>query len=224
MARRHNCFAALVAVFILITFVCVNAMAQYALPASPQVEARAQKILSQMTQEEKLDYIGGLNAFYIRAIPRLGVPQLKMSDGPLGARNDGATTAYPADIAMAATWDIDLEKQVGVMLGKDSRARGVHFLLAPGMNIYRAPMCGRNFEYFGEDPFLASRMAVAAIEGIQSQGVVATAKHYMGNNQEWERHAEQMLFSIDGAPMLCCKLSQIFPGRPALPDSPPHRG
>jgi beta-glucosidase len=188
MARKHNWLAAFVAVFILNTFSCVNALAQYALPASPQAEARAQKILSQMTQEEKLDYIGGVNAFYIRAIPRLGVPELKMSDGPMGARNDGPTTSYPAGIAMAATWDIALEKQVGVMLGKDSRARGVHFLLAPGMNIYRAPMCGRNFEYFGEDPFLASRMAVAVIEGIQSQGVIATAKHYMGNNQEWERY------------------------------------
>jgi beta-glucosidase len=106
----------------------------------------------------------------------------------LGTRNDAAATAYPAGILRAATWDTALERSIGVELGRDSRARGVHFLLAPAMNIYRAPMCGRNFEYFGEDPYLASRMAVAVIEGIQSQGVVATAKHYMGNNQEWERY------------------------------------
>lgn len=178
----------MIAVLSIAALLGTSAFAQFALPASPDAEQRAQKILSQMTQDEKLDYVGGVRSFYIRAIPRLGVPELKMSDGPLGARNDGPTTAYPAGIAMAATWDTALEKQVGVMLGKDSRARGVHFLLAPGMNIYRAPMCGRNFEYFGEDPFLSSRMAVAAIDGIQSQGVIATAKHYMGNNQEWERY------------------------------------
>jgi beta-glucosidase len=141
-----------------------------------------------MTLEEKIDYIGGDRRFYIRAIPQLQVPELKMADGPLGVRNYGPSTAYPAGIALAASWDTDLVRRVGVMMGKDSRARGVHFLLGPGMNIYRAPMNGRNFEYFGEDPFLASRMAVADIQGIQSQGVIATAKHYMGNNQEWDRH------------------------------------
>ncbi|HVJ05954.1 MAG TPA: glycoside hydrolase family 3 C-terminal domain-containing protein [Candidatus Saccharimonadales bacterium] len=186
--QRKQRFGLVLAAIAMVAMFGAAASAQYALPASPEVEQRARKILSQMTQDEKLEYIGGYNAFYIRAIPRLGVPELKMSDGPLGVRNDGMTTAYPAGIAMAATWDTALEKQVGVMMGKDSRARGVHFLLAPGMNIYRAPMCGRNFEYFGEDPFLSSRMAVAAIEGIQSQGVIATAKHYMGNNQEWERY------------------------------------
>ena len=165
-----------------------TAVAQSALPASAEVEARAHKILSQMTVDEKLDYIGGYNSFFIRAIPRLGVPALKMSDGPMGTRNDGQATAYPSGIAMAATWDPELERQIGVQMGRDSRARGVHFLLAPAMNIYRSPLCGRNFEYFGEDPFLSSRMAVAAIQGIQSQGVIATAKHYMGNNQEWERY------------------------------------
>lgn len=188
MRKRSSWIAAIVAWFILQAVIAAPLAAQFALPASPEVEARAQKILSQMTLEEKMDYIGGENAFYIRAIPRLGVPEMKMSDGPLGTRNDGPTTAYPAGILMAATWDTELEKQFGAMLGKDSRARGVHFILAPGMNIYRAPMCGRNFEYFGEDPYLASRMAVASILGVQSQGVVATAKHYMGNNQEWERY------------------------------------
>ena len=83
-----------------------------------------------------------------------------MSDGPMGVHDYGLTTAYPAGIALAASWDAELAQRFGVAMGKDARARGVHFILGPGMNIYRAPMCGRNFEYFGEDPFLASRMAV----------------------------------------------------------------
>ena len=152
------------------------------------VEQRANQLLGKMTLEEKIDYIGGYENFYIRAIPRLGIPALKMADGPLGVRNYGPSTAYPAGIALAASWNVDLVKQVGTMMGQDARARGVHFLLGPGMNIYRAPMCGRNFEYFGEDPYLASRIAVAEILGIQSQGVIATAKHFMGNNQEWDRN------------------------------------
>jgi beta-glucosidase len=164
-------------------------VAGQAAPASQaDVDQRVEKILSQMTLEEKLDYIGGVNAFYIRGIPRLGVPELKMSDGPEGLRNDGPSTSYPAGINMAATWDTDLEYRVGVQMGRDGRARGDHFQLGPGVNIYRAPMCGRNFEYFGEDPFLAGRIAVAVIKGIQSQGVIATVKHYMGNNQEWSRN------------------------------------
>lgn len=156
--------------------------------SSPAVAERAAKILQSMTLEEKIDYIGGLNEFYIRPIPRLGIPELKMADGPAGVRNYGPSTAFPTGIALAASFDKDLVHRVGEMMGKDSRARGVHFLLGPGVNIYRAPMCGRNFEYFGEDPYLASRMAVSIIEGIQSQHVIATVKHFTANNQEWDRH------------------------------------
>src|SRR5216684_6940044 len=152
------------------------------------IDQRVNSLLSQMTLEEKIDYIGGLNDFYIRAIPRLKIPALRMSDGPLGVHDYGLTTAYPAGIALAASFDQDLAFRFGSSMGKDARARGVNFILAPGMNIYRAPMCGRNFEYFGEDPFLASRMAVAYIKGVQSQGVSATIKHYIGNNQEYDRH------------------------------------
>jgi beta-glucosidase len=157
-------------------------------PTAAQIDQRAESLLKQMTLEEKIAYIGGYNNFYIRAIPRLGIPELKMADGPAGVRNYGPATAFPTGIAMAASWDTALIERVGTMMGKDARARGVHFLLAPGMNIYRAPMCGRNFEYFGEDPFLASRIAVADIAGIQSQSVIATAKHYAANNEEWDRH------------------------------------
>jgi beta-glucosidase len=140
-----------------------------------------------MTFDEKITLIGGINDFYTQAIPRLGITSLRMSDGPLGVHDYGPTTAYPAGIALAASWDTDLAKRVGEAMGQDARARGVNFILAPGMNIYRAPMNGRNFEYFGEDPFLAGRMAVSMIQGIQSQGVIATAKHYAANNQEYGR-------------------------------------
>ncbi|MBN2354719.1 glycoside hydrolase family 3 C-terminal domain-containing protein [candidate division KSB1 bacterium] len=153
------------------------------------VKDRVNDILSQMTVEEKIDYIGGVKEFYIREIPRLGLPKIKMSDGPVGARNDGPTTAYPAGILAAATWDTTLLRQMGIGLGQDARARGTHILLGPGVNIYRAPMCGRNFEYFGEDPFLAGQLAVSYIHGVQSQGVAACVKHFAANNQEWDRYS-----------------------------------
>lgn len=155
--------------------------------AKAEVDRRVDSILSQMTTDEKIEIIGGINDLYTRLIPRLGIPSLKMSDGPMGVHDYGLTTAYAAGIALAASWDVDLAHRVGAAMGNDARARGVHFILGPGMNIYRAPMNGRNFEYFGEDPYLASRMAVNVIEGIQQQGVIATAKHFAGNNSEFAR-------------------------------------
>ena len=156
--------------------------------ADDAVERRAHAIVQKMTLEEKLDYIGGTGGFSIRGIPRLGLPELRMADGPLGVRNAGPSTAYAAGIALAASWDVELASQVGVMIGHDARARGIHFLLAPGVNVYRTPLGGRNFEYFGEDPILAARMAVAYIQGVQEQGVSATVKHFAGNNSELNRH------------------------------------
>ncbi|HLJ27756.1 MAG TPA: glycoside hydrolase family 3 C-terminal domain-containing protein [Candidatus Angelobacter sp.] len=163
-------------------------MAQPA-PASPeQIERRLDSILSQMTIEEKIDLLGGVDGFYVRGVPRLGIPRFKMADGPLGVRNYGPATTMAGGIALAATWNPALAGQVGAEIGRDARAKGVHFLLGPGVNIYRAPMNGRNFEYFGEDPFLASRTAVGYIKGVQSQGVCATVKHFLGNNSEFDRH------------------------------------
>ena len=167
----------------------VWAIARVQAASSPaDVERRVNSILGQMTLEEKIEIVGGTHDFYTRPIPRLGITALRMSDGPLGVHDFGLTTAYPADIAVAASWDTELAHRFGVSMGKDARARGVNFILGPGMNIYRAPMCGRNFEYFGEDPFLASRMAVAEIKGIQEERVYATAKHFAGNNQEYDRY------------------------------------
>ena len=111
-----------------------------------------------------------------------------MADGPIGVRNFGRATTMAGGIALAATWNPALAESVGMEIGRDARAKGVHFLLGPGVNIYRAPMNGRNFEYFGEDPFLAARTAVGYIKGLQSQGVSATVKHFMGNNSEFDRH------------------------------------
>ena len=150
---------------------------------------RAAEIVKKMTLEEKIDYIGGYESWYVRAIPRLGLPAVRMADGPQGVRNNTKSTLYPSGVAAAATWDTDLIQEMGVSLGKDSRARGVHILLGPGANIYRSPLCGRNFEYFGEDPFLAGEIATAYIKGVQSMGVMACIKHFAGNNQEWARHS-----------------------------------
>ncbi|MBV8207562.1 MAG: glycoside hydrolase family 3 protein, partial [Acidobacteria bacterium] len=151
-------------------------------------ERRADSLLQQLTTEEKIDMLGGVNGFYTRAIPRLQIPQFRMADGPMGVRNGGPATAFAGGIALAASWDPELARRMGEELGRDARAKGVHFLLGPAVNIYRAPFNGRNFEYFGEDPFLASRIAVGYINGVQSQHVSATIKHYMGNNSEFDRH------------------------------------
>ena len=145
-------------------------------------------VVAQMTLEEKLAYIGGYNGFFIRPIPRLGIPEIRMADGPQGVRNDTHSTMYPCGIAAAATWNRELARTYGHSLGQDARARGVHIMLGPGVNIYRSPLCGRNYEYYGEDPFLTSETAVAYIEGMQAAGVMATIKHFCGNNQEWNRH------------------------------------
>jgi beta-glucosidase len=142
-----------------------------------------------MTLEQKLDYIGG-TGFAVRAIPGLNLPALEMSDGPLGVRSNQKfpSTVYAAGIGLAATWDPGLAEQVGAGIGKDARARGIHFMLGPGVNIYRAPMNGRNFEYFGEDPFLAGVTAAGYITGMQEQGVSSTVKHFLANNSEFLRH------------------------------------
>jgi len=172
--------------FILLLSV-LAAWAQAPVPLNPSIEARADAMLKQLTLEEKIDLIGGVNDFYIREIKHAGIPALKMSDGPVGVRNYGPATTF-GGMGLAATWDLDLANRIGANIGKDARARGVHFMLGPGVNISRAPLAGRNFEYFGEDPFLASRTAAAYIKGMQEQGVSATIKHYMGNNQEFLRH------------------------------------
>jgi beta-glucosidase len=173
-----------VALFVLVGF----SFAQAPAPDSPAIEDKVNAILSKMTLDEKLDLLGGVNEFDVRAFPHLGLPLLHTADGPVGVRNDGPASAMAGGISLASTWDPALAEQVGEQLGRDARAKGKHFLLGPGVNIYRSPLNGRNFEYFGEDPLLGSRIAVAYITGLQSQGVSATIKHFMGNNSEFDRH------------------------------------
>jgi beta-glucosidase len=182
MLRKLQSLSSLLILLLAFPAICQQA------PSSPAgTEARVDSMLKQLTLEEKIDLIGGVDDFYIRANQRIGLPRLRMADGPVGVRNYGPSTVF-GGIGLAATWDPELAQRIGAVIGEDARARGVHFMLGPGVNIYRAPMCGRNFEYFGEDPFLSSRTAVAYINGMQSKGVSATIKHYMGNNQEYDRH------------------------------------
>lgn len=156
---------------------------------SPEDESRANELVARMTLEEKIDYISGLRSFYIRAVPRLGIPEIRMADGPCGVRNNTKSTLYPCGICSAASWNRDALEKLGHGLGMDARARGVDIMLGPGVNIYRAPMCGRNYEYFGEDPYLAGETAKHYIIGMQAEGVMATVKHFAVNNQEYARHS-----------------------------------
>ena len=128
-------------------------------------------------------------------LARLGIPAFRMSDGPMGAHIPPPSTAFAAGIGLAASWDRDLAALVGTQIGRDARSRGASYLLGPGVNIYRAPLNGRNFEYFGEDPFLAGETAVGYINGVQSQGVSATIKHFAANNSEYFRFTEDSVVS-----------------------------
>lgn len=180
MRKILSSFVALLSLF-------VN-LAPAARAQTPGVEQRVEAVLKQLTLEEKIDLLGGIDDFFVRDVPRLNLPRLKMADGPMGVRNFGRATAMAGGIGLAATWNPALAERVGTEIGRDARAKGVHFLLGPGVNIYRSPTNGRNFEYFGEDPFLASRIAVGYIKGVQSQGVSATVKHFAANNSEYDRH------------------------------------
>jgi beta-glucosidase len=171
-----------------VLFSC-RALAQSPVPNNPDIDRRVDALLKKMTLAQKIDYIGG-TGFAARAMPELNLPALEMSDGPLGVRSNQKfpSTVYAAGIGMAAAWDPALAERVGAGIGKDARARGIHFMLGPGVNIYRAPMNGRNFEYFGEDPFLAGVTAAGYITGMQKQGVSSTVKHFLANNSEFLRH------------------------------------
>ncbi len=171
-----------------ILLVLASLTAQAQVQITPAHKERAEKLLGQMTLEEKCRFIAGARSFYTYAIPRLGIPEIRMADGPQGVRNNTVSTLYPCGILTASTWNRDLVRRLGNSLADDCRARGVSILLGPGVNIYRSPLCGRNFEYFGEDPYLAGETAVQYILGVQEKGVMATVKHFAANNQERARH------------------------------------
>ena len=167
----------------------IAAVAQSPQADSAAIRARVNAIVHKMTLEEKLEYIGG-TGFAVRAMPGLGLPAFEMSDGPYGVRSNVGlpSTTYAIGIGLAASWNTDLASRVGEAIGRDARARGVHFMLGPGIDIYRSPRNGRNFEYFGEDPFLTGAITTGYITGMQTQGVSATVKHFLGNNNEYLRH------------------------------------
>src|SRR5215472_7354625 len=152
-----------------------------------------EELLRQMTLQEKVAMLSGTNDWYTVPVERLGIPSLKMTDGPNGARGAGGFTSdvkaacFPAGISMASTWDIDLLERVGHALAREAKMKGARILLAPTVNMQRSPLGGRNFECFSEDPYLTARLAVAYIHGLQREGVGASIKHYVCNDQEFER-------------------------------------
>lgn len=153
-----------------------------------KVDTQIKNLVKQMTVDEKILLLSGTaDEMGVPGIERLGIPQLKFSDGPVGVRVWGKSTAYPAGAMLAATWNTDTARAVGKALGRDCRARGVHILLGPGCDLYRVAQCGRNFEYFGEDPFLSAAITSAWIKGCQGERVAACVKHYAANDQEIQR-------------------------------------
>lgn len=151
-------------------------------------------LVDEFTLEEKLQFVHGATdpdgkaTGYIPGLERYDIPALNLVDGPLGVRAIGeSATAFPASISLASSWNPDLAREFGTALGRESLAHGQDVLLAPGINIIRVPTGGRNFEYYSEDPYLTSQIGVGVIDGIQSAGVMATAKHFVANNQEANR-------------------------------------
>ena len=159
------------------------------------LERRIGNLLSRMTLEEKVSMLAGTDNWHTRGIEQLGIPALRVSDGPHGTRFVQAdepyqtlpSTCFPTAVAMAATWDTELITRVGVALGEEARAKGCAILLGPCVNIHRSPLGGRNFESFSEDPYLSARLAVAHINGVQSQNIGTSIKHFALNNSEFQR-------------------------------------
>ncbi len=170
------------------------------LDATCPIEERVEDALSRMTLEEKVALCHAQSKFSSTGVPRLGIPEIWMSDGPHGIRPEklwdewddanwtsDSCTAFPALTCLAATWDPTLADRYGQAVGEEARYRNKAVLLGPGVNIYRTPLNGRNFEYMGEDPFLASAMVVPYIQGVQRNGVAACVKHFAVNDQETDR-------------------------------------
>ena len=165
------------------------------------LEQRVEDALSRMTLKEKINIIHAQSKFSAPGVPRLGIPELWCTDGPMGVRpevlwdeweqaewTNDSCTAFPALSCLAATWNPDIALLYGKSIGEEARFRNKNVLLGPGINIYRTPLCGRNFEYMGEDPYLTSNMAVPYIQGVQSNGVAVCVKHFALNNNEINRH------------------------------------
>ena len=173
---------------------------------SKPVEERVEDALSRMTLEEKIAVTHAQSKFCSPGVARLGIPEFWMTDGPHGIRpevlwdewdqagwTNDSCVAFPALSCLAATWDTDMSMLYGKSIGEEARYRNKTVLLGPGVNIYRTPLNGRNFEYMGEDPYLAGRMVVPYVQGVQQNGVAACVKHYALNNQEVNRHTTNVI-------------------------------
>jgi beta-glucosidase len=177
----------------------VCTLSVYGQQVSNNVEQRVDSILKQMTLAEKLSYIGGTGFFDIKPIPVPGLqvpinPQIFQTDGPLGVRRNSPGIRFTSGLTLAASWNRSLAHDVGIAMGRDTRARGYFTILGPGMDFYRVPLGGRNFEYMnGEDPFLGGQLVPEVIQGIQSEGVWSCAKHYVCNDEEENRTNVQIL-------------------------------
>lgn len=189
-----------------LTFVGATAATPVYLDPSKPLEERVEDALQRMTLEEKVGVLHAQSKFCSRGVQRLGIPELWTTDGPHGIRpevlwdeweqaawTNDSCVAFPALTALAATWNPELAELYGRSLGEEALYRGKDVVLGPGVNIYRTPLNGRNFEYMGEDPLLASRMVVPYIKGLQSNGVAACVKHYALNNNEVNRHTSNVI-------------------------------
>lgn len=189
-----------------LTFVGATAATPVYLDSSKPLEERVEDALQRMTLEEKVGVLHAQSKFCSRGVQRLGIPELWTTDGPHGIRpevlwdeweqaawTNDSCVAFPALTALAATWNPELAELYGRSLGEEALYRGKDVVLGPGVNIYRTPLNGRNFEYMGEDPLLASRMVVPYIKGLQSNGVAACVKHYALNNNEVNRHTSNVI-------------------------------
>jgi beta-glucosidase len=180
----------------------VPANAPYRNPSLPP-EKRVADLLSRMTLEEKAQMLAGAGWMESAAIDRLGIPSIRMADGPMGVRSwmgssaitsagnapfKVLATSFPSGIAMASTWDTDLVRSEGQAIAQEVKTLGRDMILGPTVNINRVPLWGRNFEGYGEDPYLAGRLGVAYIQGVQGEGVIPSVKHFDANNEEYERH------------------------------------
>lgn len=162
-------------------------------------KAKAKKLVAQMTLEEKASLMSGKNFWQLKSIERLGLPEIMVTDGPHGLRKQAGdgdhlginqsvpAVCFPTASATASTFNRDLMRRIGIALGEECRQEEVSVILGPGINIKRSPLCGRNFEYISEDPYLAGQMAAGLVQGIQSQDVGVSVKHYAANSQETRR-------------------------------------
>lgn len=175
---------------------------------SSAFDAKIDSLIAQMTLEEKVGLLHGTGMFWSGGVERLGIPELQYADGPLGIREEiergswnalgwttDSATFFPAGTALGATWNPELSRRYGEAIAAEARARNKDILLAPAINIMRTPVCGRNYEYFTEDPFLNAQMVVPYVQGVQSQNVAACVKHYAVNNQETNRGSIDVLAS-----------------------------